>query len=137
MIDQGTIDTVRREAWESYQCHLGQGCVDMRLLLRWWQMLGGLPTREAMKPKTYPVRLTNRFWRAIAACFCERETPSEVMVWAKVRTDAWRGKRHGYTEIALTRNERVAIQRLIAEYDEPYFQFCVRHEREHNWEYTL
>jgi hypothetical protein len=35
------LDTVRREMWESYQAHLGEGCIDRRLLLRWYGMLDG------------------------------------------------------------------------------------------------
>jgi hypothetical protein len=44
------IDTVRREMWESYQAHLGEGCIDRRLLLRWYGMLDGpalVPVKDA------------------------------------------------------------------------------------------
>lgn len=78
------------------------------------------------------MRLSNRLWRAIAACLRERETPAEVMVWAKVRTDAWRGKRHAYTEIDLTHAEVLAIDRLFWGSGDQHLHFCLRHEREHN-----
>jgi hypothetical protein len=44
------IDTVRREMWESYQAHLGEGCIDRRRLLRWYGMLDGpalVPVKDA------------------------------------------------------------------------------------------
>jgi hypothetical protein len=33
------LETVRREMWESYQVHGERGCVDLRLLLRWYALL--------------------------------------------------------------------------------------------------
>jgi hypothetical protein len=38
-MELSALETVRREMWESYQVHGGQGCVDLRLLLRWYTML--------------------------------------------------------------------------------------------------
>jgi hypothetical protein len=88
--------------------------------------------RAGSSPGPRCVRLTNRLWRAIAACFRERETQAELMVWAKVRTDAWTGKRHAFTEIPLTPDQELAIRRLIWESFNPHLQFCLQHEREHN-----
>jgi hypothetical protein len=62
----------------------------------------------------------------------KRETQAELMVWAKVRTDAWTGKRHAFTEIPLTADQDLAIRRLIWESFDPHLQFCLQHEREHN-----
>jgi hypothetical protein len=84
-----------------------------------------------------PVLLSNRLWRAIAACFRESEEQAQLLVWAKVRTDAWRGKRHAWTEIALTAEQVLAIQRLVWGSNDPYLQFCIRHEQEHNPRYPL
>jgi hypothetical protein len=45
MADVDTIKTVRREIWESYQCHVvdasfpGNVMVHPRLMLRWYEML--------------------------------------------------------------------------------------------------
>lgn len=42
-----SLATVKREMWESYQAHFGEGCIDRRLLLRWYEMVSReMETRE-------------------------------------------------------------------------------------------
>lgn len=77
------------------------------------------------------IRASNRLWRALAATLEQREDQPSVMLWAKVRTEAWRGKRHALTTLALTPAEVMAARRAIWGGDS-HVQFCLRHEREHN-----
>jgi hypothetical protein len=79
--------------------------------------------------------LSNRLWRAIAARM--DDSPTQAMVWAKVRMQA-HGKRHYLREIDLTHRERGAVAcALHANTADDYLRFCVVHERNTNPDFAL
>jgi hypothetical protein len=56
------------------------------------------------------------------------------MIWAKVRMRC-PGKRHWIHDIGLTEEEEKTLLTHLENFDDPYFLFCVNHERATNPHY--